>query len=201
MNTFNLIAESGFIWCNEKLEESCRELADTLFPLNYTMVCNSPRNSHQLDSNFDKELIKKINKLKIQGNDLQLPTNLTKEYDAIIKTSIGQIVIEVEKANWERFLYDLLKAHIYLKHGADYCCIILPENWPHKLAVKNLFQESKKRLELAINYKSGNQSVFERIFLIGFSQIWNGNPLRKEGRDKMREECQRHFKKTEHQTN
>lgn len=162
------------------------------------MICKSAKNNYQLSSLFDDALMAKAMSKEISNGNLQLPNDTAKEYDAVLKTKFGLVVVvEVEKANWEKFLYDLLKAHIYLSHGAEYCCIIIPENWAHQHGEINVFQKSSKRLDLARKYHCGDQRVLDRVFLIGFRQFWKGTLLSQTGREKMRDECRKQFKTAE----
>jgi hypothetical protein len=197
MITFDLQARAGLSNSSAYASDVCRALADTIFPFEFQMVCKSAKNSYQLSSLFDDALVAKAMSTEIPNGRLQLPNDIAKEYDAVLKTKFGPVVVEVEKANWEKFLYDLLKAHIYLNHGAEYCCIILPENWAHQHGVINVFQESSKRLDLARKYHCGDQRVLDRVFLIGFQQFWKGTLLSQTGREEMRDECRKQFKKAE----
>lgn len=194
MIAFDLQARAGLINASEYAMDACRALADALFPFEFQMICKSAKNNYQLSSLFDDALIAKAISKEMPSENLQLPNDITKEYDAVLKTKFGLVVIEVEKANWEKFLYDLLKAHIYLCHGAEYCCIILPENWAHQHGEINVFQESSKRLDLAREYRCGDQKVLDRVFLIGFRQFWKGTLLNQAGREQMRDECRKQFK-------
>lgn len=197
MIRFDLQARAGLINSSAYAMDVSRTLADALFPLEFQMICESAKNNYQLSSLFDDALIAKAMSIGVLNGNLQLPNDIAKEYDAVIKTKFGVVVVEVEKANWEKFLYDLLKAHVYLNHGAEYCCIILPENWAHQHGVKNVFQESSKRLDLARKYHCGDQRVLDRVFLIGFRQFWKGTLLSQGGREQIRDECRKQFKQAE----
>lgn len=194
MIKFDLQARSGSTNSSSQAVDVCQALSDALFPLEFQMICKSPKNNYQLSSFFDEALIQKAANMKMPNESLELPHDIAKEYDAVLKTRFGLIVVEVEKANWEKFLYDLLKAHIYLNHGAEYCCIILPENWAHQHGEMNVFLESSKRMDLAREYRCGDQRVLDRIFLVGFRQFWKGTLLTQAAREQMREECRKHFK-------
>jgi len=195
MIRFNLQARSSSSNSSVHAKDVCRTLADALFPLDFEMICKSAKNNYQLSSMFDEALIEKATCTQMPNGNLQLPGAIAKEYDALLKTDFGPVVVEVEKANWEKFLYDLLKAHIYRNHGAEYCCIILPENWAHQHGEVNVFLESSKRLDLARRYRCGDQRVLDRVFLIGFRQFWKGTLLSQVGREQMREECRKQFEK------
>jgi len=47
--------------------------------------------------------------------DLILADELEKEYDCAFEINFARVVFEIEKANWEKVYYDLLKCHMYLK--------------------------------------------------------------------------------------
>lgn len=195
MIEFELQAKVGRKVESEQSRAVCNFMADKLFPLDYKMLCKSSKNNYQLSSQFDEALIAKANREGMVNGPLSLPKDISKEYDAAFKTPHGLVIVEVEKANWEKFLYDLLKAHIYLNHGADYCCIVLPENWAHQHGEIDLFDESRKRFELARKYHCGDQRILDRIFLLGFQQYWRGSLLSSIGREKMRSECAKTYLK------
>ncbi len=197
MTTFTLQARAGQINASAYAMDVCCVLTNALFPLEFEMICKSAKNNYQLSSLFDDALIAKAMSTEMPIGSLQLPKDIAKEYDAVLKTKFGLVVIEVEKANWEKFLYDLMKAHIYLNHGAEYCCIILPENWAHQHGEINVFQESSKRLDLARKYKCGDPRVLDRVFLIGFRQFWKDTLLSQSGREQMRNECRKQFNEAE----
>jgi hypothetical protein len=197
MIKFDLQANSGLTNSSSHAADVCQTLSNALFPLEFEMICKSSKNNYQLSSLFDEALIQKAASTQMPNRSLVLPNDIAKEYDAVLNTKFGPVVVEVEKANWEKFLYDLLKAHIYLNHGAEYCCIILPENWAHQHGEINVFLESSKRLDLARKYHCGDQRVLDRVFLIGFRQFWKGTLLTQTGREQMREDCRRHFNDVE----
>lgn len=194
MLSFELEAKLGNSNSQGIGQTACRNIGSVIFPLRFQMTCPASSNNYQLNSNFDESVIGNAITAGFQECQINLPKALGKNFDAAFSTPYGKIVFEIEKSNWEKFLYDVLKAHIYLSHGADFCCIILPQNWAHSSNVKNVYEESRKRLNLACEYKCLNPEIQERIFLIGFNQYWNGKLLDKDGRQKMRGECQNFYK-------
>ncbi len=62
------------------------------------------------------------------------------------------MVVEVEKANREKILYDFLKFHMYLQSGADLGLLFLPKNYSHRGGEWDLFDWGKTRHQQARDY-------------------------------------------------
>lgn len=78
--------------------------------------------------------------------------------------------MEVEKANREKILRDLLKCHIYLAAGADFAVVGLPRNYAHTRGVWNLFEFGIERYEECRAYGFGTAEKLDKILLLGFEQ-------------------------------
>jgi hypothetical protein len=88
------------------------------------------------------------------------------------------VVVEVEKANREKILYDFLKFHMYLQNGADLGLLFLPKNYSHRSGEWDLFDCGKTRHQQARDYGFGSQSILDRILIVGYQQCTiEGVPL------------------------
>ena len=81
-----------------------------------------------------------------------------------------RVVVEVEKTNREKILYDLLKCHMYLNSGADVALLFLPKNYAHSGGVWNLFETGCERYKQCLRYDFGLTFYFKRILLVGYEQ-------------------------------
>lgn len=124
---------------------------EAVFPIKYKMVNKSPRNSCQLDSTFDQELRQKLDNQLIRSVELPLPDGFSAEYafDAAFELpEVGKVVVEVEKADHQKILYDILKAHIYLRAGAQSVVLLIPTTRGRKAKQNQMFEigRTPKRL-------------------------------------------------------
>jgi len=112
--------------------------------------------------------------------------DVAKEFDFAIRYKNANVVVEVEKANWEKVLYDFLKAHIYFASGADYVIIFVPKNYVHSgKSPTPSFQKARLRYDQCLSFGFGSPENLGRILLVGYEQaLSDGRPytplLRKE---------------------
>ncbi len=161
--------------------------------LEYNIECKSPVNSYQknpsLDENIKSFLNKEYKKIK-----LSLTTcSVNIKYDFAFKIKNKNVIFEVEKANKEKMLYDILKAHIYLKNDADIVVIIAPKNWVHAKGEYKLFDILKERLKLCSDYGMGNPKVLKNIILMGYTQYYKNKIHCRETNKEMNDLCKMHF--------
>ncbi len=64
MIKFDLQARAGLINASAYAIDVCRSLADTLFPLEFQMICKSAKNNYQLSFLFDNTLMAKAMSLE-----------------------------------------------------------------------------------------------------------------------------------------
>jgi hypothetical protein len=128
-------------------------------------------NSNQFTFSFDAHL--KVNLLSHGAleAELTLPREFVKEYDFVFSFMGKRVVVEVEKANWEKILYDFLKFHMYFRNGADFATLFLPKNYAHKNGQKDLFDCAKKRYQQCVQFGFGTPDLFDRILLVGYQQF------------------------------
>jgi hypothetical protein len=145
-------------------------------------------NQGQMDSNLDESLKNSILALGPTFVDLPVPTAVPQELDFAFKYAERTIAVEIEKANREKILRDILKCHMYLRFGADFAIVALPKNYPHKLGVWNLFGFGVDRFKECNTYGFGTAENLGRILLLGFQQFdaVTNEPLSVETRQRMR---------------
>ena len=190
---FKFVTTQMTFWPETSFNESIRNEILKTIPLEFSMVCNSDRNSHQLNSDFDQVFEKRLVSFGYLPFELSLPADFKKEHDLALKIGSIKVVFEIEKANWEKMFYDLFKAHVYLQSGADYFVLMLPVTWGHKHGVKQIFEIARDRIEQSKKYGFGKAECFEKILLVGFDQQFEGNAYSEEVRKKIRQKCEAHF--------
>lgn len=134
-------------------------------------VTKSLKNNAQMTSDFDDALEKRLFALGADVFDLELPSDIPQELDFAFKFDGHKVAVEVEKANREKILRDILKCHMYLHSGADFAVIALPKNYPHRRDVWDLFDWGVKRYRECRAYGFGSAEVLGKIVLLGFEQF------------------------------
>jgi hypothetical protein len=170
MTTFPVYASN--FECYPKSSEAYHHLApllDNLKRIDFTLQVNNPSvNKGQMASDFDTELEKA---LLIGGGipfGLRLPAGVPQKLDFAFSFEGRSVAVEIEKANREKILRDILKCHIYLKAGADFAIVGLPKNYPHTKGVWNLYKFGVERFRECITFEFGTPDKFNRILLLGF---------------------------------
>lgn len=129
------------------------------------------RNSNQLKYDFDLRL---ESGLLAQGTiqaNIKLPLHIKQQYDFAFSFGGKQVVVEVEKANWEKILRDLLKFHVYFQHGADFALLFLPKCYPHSNGESENFKLGQELYKQCLEFGFGQEARFDRILLIGYDQF------------------------------
>lgn len=101
---------------------------------------------------------------------LTLPAGVPQELDFAFTFGGRTVAVEIEKANREKILRDILKCHIYLHSGADFAVVALPRNYAHSGGVWNLFKFGVERYNECHTYGFGSLDKLGRIALLGFDQ-------------------------------
>jgi hypothetical protein len=138
-------------------------------------VKDAATNQGQMDSNFDKvleELLLSNGAAAPSAEFLsQIRTmGIRQELDFSFSFGARTVAVEVEKANREKILRDILKSHQYLSSGADFALIVLPSNYAHSGGVWDLFQFGRQLYDQCLTYDFGKREIFDRIALVGFTQ-------------------------------
>lgn len=129
------------------------------------------KNSGQCDSDLDDRLADRFSSLAgVARADITM-RNVEKKFDFSFSHAGRTVVVEVEKANWEKVLYDFLKAHIYLASGVDFVVVFVPKNYVHAgKSPTNTFVKARQRYNQCVEYGFGSQENLDRILLVGYEQ-------------------------------
>jgi len=167
-------------------------LISRLKRVDFMMSVEDPTvNQGQIISDFDTKLEQSLQALGATPCQFTLPSDIPQELDFTFSFAGRTVAVEIEKANREKILRDILKCHMYLHAGADFAVIALAANYPHKLGVWNLFDFGVQRLRECKTYGFGTPDKLGRILILGFEQFdgRNGESLSKKTRNRMREEA------------
>lgn len=176
-----------------ELQESkhLRQTLAELFPLSYEMFNASTKNNCQLNSTFDQCFKRKLEERGFRPGDFRLPDGTGKnyQYDFAFRFGSGTVVFEVEKANHEKFLYDLLKAHIYLAAGAAFVVLVIPTERGRGEGINSFFDIARIRMEHCKQFGMISDRAFNQTILLGFDQQYQGRVFDQKVRDELHAEC------------
>lgn len=164
-------------------------LLSKLARVDFTLRVDDPRvNQGQIASDFDKALELALVTGGAQAFDLRLPSSIPQEHDFAFTYGKRTVAVEIEKANREKILRDILKCHMYLHCGVDLALICLPRNYPHKHGIWNLFDFGVQRYRECSTYGFGSPDRLGKILLLGFDQheAATGHLLSKAVRERIR---------------
>ena len=127
------------------------------------------KNSGQWDSDLDDRLADRFCKMSgVARLEIPMPT-IKKTFDFAFCRKEQKVVVEVEKANWEKVLYDFLKAHMYFAAGADFAMVFVPKNYVHSgKSPKKSFQQARQRYDHCVEYGFGTPESLGKILLVGY---------------------------------
>lgn len=162
---FELFPETGEAF--EHLSPLVQQIQRVEFILR---VADPTANQGQMDSDFDARLEDAFTAGGCQRHYLALPPGVPQELDFAFSYAGKSVAVEIEKANREKILRDILKCHMYLHAGSDFALIVLPRNYPHRHRVSNLFKFGVQRLNECHTYGFGTPDRLGRIALLGFTQ-------------------------------
>lgn len=129
------------------------------------------RNSGQCDSDLDDRLADRMCSMTgVARAELPMP-EIDKKFDFAFHCERRAVVVEVEKANWEKVLYDFLKAHLYFASGADFVVVFVPKNYVHSgKSPTKTFHIARRRYDQCVKYGFGSPENLGRILLVGYEQ-------------------------------
>ena len=133
-------------------------------------VADASANQGQASCDFDRALKRPLHARGASTFNLTLPPGVPQELDFAFSLESRTVGVEIEKANREKILRDILKCHIYLHAGADFALVALPKNYAHKHGVWNLFQFGVERYDECRTYGFGSPDTLEKNLLLGFDQ-------------------------------
>ena len=174
------------------------ELLGNVFPLHYKMTNSSSKNSFQLNSTFDQELVARLLNQNVKQTSLEIPSEFSSGYTfdaAFILPGVGKVVVEVEKADHKKILYDLLKAHIYLRAGADCVVLLIPTARGRKGEVNRMFEIGRKRFTDCMRSGMMSEGATAKIFLVGFEQKYQNEGFNECHRKQIQEECRAYWER------
>ena len=174
---------------NHKVSEALK----VTLPFRFKMTCKNSKNSCALNSNFDEILQQKLVAAGFAPFKPDLTSGLEKRSDFGFEIGGIKIVFEIEKANWEKIFYDIFKAHIYLKSGADFFVLMLPLAYGHAHRTEPLFEIAKTRFEQSQKVGYGDPLLLKKILLVGFDQLYGGEEFTCKSRNKLREISSNYF--------
>ena len=146
-------------------------LVNRLGKVDFTFnVVDARVNQGQTDCDFDCALERELQARGANASNLLLPAGVPQELDFAFTFDGHSVAVEIEKANREKILRDILKSHIYLQAGAHYALVVLPRNYAHKHGVWNLFEFGVDRYNECCAYGFGSAEKLGRIALLGFNQ-------------------------------
>jgi len=165
-----LIARN-FLWYPET-SLACQTLSPLLSQLGEVRFpyAIGERNSNQFTFNFDPYLKAALLARGSVETKLVLPKEVKKENDFVFFFAGKKIVVEVEKSNRGKILYDFMKFHIYFGADADFALLFLPENWAHSSGETDLFAEGKHHYQHCLKFGFGTPESLGRILLVGYKQ-------------------------------
>lgn len=155
-------------------------------------VADPSVNQGQMTADFDARLENAWHAAGAERFHLKLHRDIPQELDFAFAFQGRTVAVEIEKANSEKILRDLLKCHMYLHSGADYSLIVLPRNYPHAHGIWDLFRFGVERYTECLKYGMGTAESLGRILLLGYTQYdgQTGAKLSATTRERMRKLAQ-----------
>jgi len=193
MTTFPAYAASFELY--RKDSEAARHLAPLfgrLQRIEFTLRVDEPGvNQGQMASDFDAALEQAFLTHGAEPLRLRLAADIPQELDFAFTFAGRSMAVEIEKANREKILRDILKCHMYLHAGADFALVGLPKNYAHTHGIWNLFEFGVQRFSECLKYGFGSPDRLGRILLFGFEQFCATTrlPLSRKRRAEMRQQA------------
>lgn len=155
-------------------------------------VADPSANQGQMTADFDERLESGLHAAGAERFHLKLHRDIPQELDFAFSYHGKTVAVEIEKANREKILRDLLKCHMYLHSGADYSLIVLPRNYPHTHGIWDLFRFGEERYTECLKYGMSTRESLGRILLVGYTQYdaATGEKLSAASRARMRKLAQ-----------
>jgi hypothetical protein len=127
------------------------------------------KNSGQCDSDLDARIADRLCQIAdVESVETAMP-GIKKKCDFSFRFRGRTVVVEVEKANWEKVLYDFLKAHMYFASGAHFVVVFVPKNYVHSgKSPKKTFHQAKQRYDHCVEFGFGSLENLGRILLVGY---------------------------------
>lgn len=187
--------ENGWFWadfrcvdvCVERFPEGCgggvppyQEIVRLVQDLQYEGYIKSKENSYQVNLNFDDKLHARVCSGGIEcisgpvlhaANEVARAVGLNADLLLRVPSNGSAVVVEIEKANREKILRDIVKMLLFFEAGqADLAVLVCPRNYVHTGGVWNLFDTAQQVLRAFVRVTELPPSKSERFALIGFTQ-------------------------------
>jgi hypothetical protein len=155
------------------------DVAAVVDGLRYDGFISSPKNGYQINLTFDHCLIAQLranSRECISEPVLSAPREVAhavgRNADAFLRLAHGpMMVIEIEKANEEKILRDIVKMLLFLEAGqAELAALICPRNYVHKGGVWKVFETARQVLRSFVHVTELPTSKARQIALIGCTQ-------------------------------
>lgn len=203
--------------CIERFPDGCTDKADQYKPLlqaieglEYEGSILGKANSYQVNLHLDGKLHEQLcsSGLKCSSTPgLDIPREVARavgqKADLLVQIPVtgNRIVVEIEKANREKILRDVVKMLLFFDADqADLAALVCPRNYVHNGGVWNLFETAHQVLRAFIRVTGLPESKANRVALIGFTQqiflegkwtAWNEST-----RTQFQERARKHFEST-----
>ncbi|MGB6947090.1 MAG: hypothetical protein WBE37_32125 [Bryobacteraceae bacterium] len=173
--------------CIERFPEDCtdgreayRLLVKLVGDLRYEGYIRSKKNSYQIDFNFDDKLHARA---CAEGQDcangpvLSAPREVARavgrKADTLLRVpgAGNAVVVEVEKANREKILRDIVKMLLFFEaRQADLAVLMCPRNYVHRRGVWRVFDTARQVLRAFVRVTELPEAKVKRLALIGFTK-------------------------------
>ena len=159
--------------------EAFADVARVVEGLCYDGFISSPKNSYQVNLTFDECLVAQLranSRECVSEPVLSAPREVAqavgRNADAFLRLAHGpMMVIEIEKANEEKILRDIVKMLLFLDAGqAELAALICPRNYVHRGGVWRVFETARQVLRSFVHVTGLPPSKATRIALIGCTQ-------------------------------
>jgi hypothetical protein len=172
--------------CIERFPEGCnagegayQDLVNLVGDLRYEGYIEGKENSYQVNLNFDDKLHERAcsgGHECTSGPVLSAPREVARavglKADILFRVPSGTIVVvEIEKANREKILRDIVKMLLFFEaNQADLAALVCPRNYVHSGGVWKVFDTAHQVLRAFVRVTQLPESKANRLALIGFTQ-------------------------------
>ena len=91
-----------------------------------------------------------------------------RDADIVLASAGALCVVEVERANHEKYLRDLLKVHGYLYSGIAVGALVVPENHAHVHGEVSTLKIAQSHVQNAMTFGMWNPQYVDRFFLVSY---------------------------------
>ncbi len=173
--------------CIERFPEDCTDgqeayghLLKLVADLRYQGYIRSKKNSYQVNFNFDDKLHERAcaeGQGCENGPELIAPHEVAgavgRNADTLLRVpGAGKgLVVEVEKANREKILRDIVKMLLFFEaRQADLAALVCPRNYVHRRGVWRVFDTARQVIRAFVRVTELPEAKVKRLALIGFTK-------------------------------